>query len=162
MGKRGRWGTVCKHCHQPISAEYAAEREALKGERVRQRLKARKDAGLPIGRKNRRPVAEIHRLRALGLSIRQIAIRIGMTTCPVQLALKELPPQGGAEGAEDELVRRLYYKVKKHMRWDDEKTLLWFRTKNPNLGGVTPDDFIARRPDKAEMIIDSMIAGEGP
>lgn len=61
-----------------------------------------------------------------------------------------------------DLVDRLFKKVRDHMGWDDAKTSLWFRTPNPYLGGSEPDDFIARRPAKAEKWIDSLIEGEGP
>lgn len=56
-----------------------------------------------------------------------------------------------------DLYERLFHKVKEHMKWDDVKTNLWFRTENPNIGSCTPDTYIARRPDKAEKWIDSMI-----
>jgi hypothetical protein len=55
------------------------------------------------------------------------------------------------------LIDRLFKKVKNHMGWDDAKTALWFRTKNPLCGGIDPDDFIGRRPEKAERWIDSLI-----
>ncbi len=55
------------------------------------------------------------------------------------------------------LVYRLFHKVKNHMQWDDEKTDLWFRSGNPNLGGASPYDFIYRRPEKAEKWVDSLI-----
>jgi hypothetical protein len=48
------------------------------------------------------------------------------------------------------------------MEWTEEKTNLWFRTENPNLGSMTPDDFMILRPAKFEKWVNNMIAGEGP
>ncbi len=61
-----------------------------------------------------------------------------------------------------DLVDRVFKKVQAHMKWDEAKTSLWFRTENPNFGGCTPDDFLMRRPDKIERVIDALIEGEGP
>lgn len=58
-----------------------------------------------------------------------------------------------------DLIDRLFHKVKNHMQWTEEKTNLWFRTDNPNLGGVSPDEFISRKPEKAEKWIDNLIEG---
>ena len=40
--------------------------------------------------------------------------------------------------------KELYERVNALMKWDDEKTEYWFKTDNPNLGGVSPDDMIFR------------------
>lgn len=60
-----------------------------------------------------------------------------------------------------DLVARLFEKVKSHTGWSNEKVCVWFRTKNPLCGGITPDEFIMRRPNKAERWIDAVIAGDG-
>ena len=51
----------------------------------------------------------------------------------------------------------LFEKVRIHMKWDDEKTKLWFHTENPLLGGMKPYAFLALRSEKAIKIIESMI-----
>ena len=61
-----------------------------------------------------------------------------------------------------DLIDRLHFKVKDHMKWSDDQTNRWFRNKNPLCGNLTPDEFIARRPEKAEKWIDSLVQGEGP
>jgi hypothetical protein len=61
-----------------------------------------------------------------------------------------------------DLVDRLFKKVKAHMGWSDEKTCIWFQSKNQNFGGLSPDDFIARRPSRAEKFIDLLINGDRP
>ncbi len=72
-----------------------------------------------------------------------------------RLHLSPLPQESYGD-----LVARLHDKVKMHMNWDDAKTNLWFRTENPFLGGITPDTYMARRPDKIERLIDLMISGD--
>lgn len=59
-------------------------------------------------------------------------------------------------------VARMFHKVKDHMGWSEEKTNLWFRTENPNIGGASPDDLMAARPAKFERWVNSLIEGEGP
>lgn len=61
-----------------------------------------------------------------------------------------------------DLVDRLWFKVKTHMNWDDEKCSLWWRTKNPMFGNVSPDDYLSRRPDKIERVIDALISESSP
>lgn len=61
------------------------------------------------------------------------------------------------------LVDRLHDKIKTHMGWDDEKTNVWWKTKNPYFGGeISPHDYLFIRPDKIESIIDAMLSGDGP
>lgn len=49
------------------------------------------------------------------------------------------------------------------MGWDKEKTILWFRTVNPLLGNLTPDDMILRgRAKKLEKFIDSCVREDEP
>lgn len=62
----------------------------------------------------------------------------------------------------DDVVKRLVNKVHTHMsstpNWNFEKTLLWFRTKNPLLGNMTPDDMIlSARHRKLEKFIDNCL-----
>lgn len=56
------------------------------------------------------------------------------------------------------MLDRCYKKVKEHTGWDDRKTILWFATGNPNLGGISPDIFSAMRPEKLEKWIDGLIS----
>ena len=56
-----------------------------------------------------------------------------------------------------DFVDRLFKKVMNHMNWTKEKTSLWFRTKNPHLGGCTPDDLLSVRPRKLEGWINAMV-----
>ena len=61
-----------------------------------------------------------------------------------------------------DLVDRLFTMVQDHMKWDERRTALWFRTPNHHFGGITPDTFIQHRPEKAERAIISLINGDGP
>lgn len=38
--------------------------------------------------------------------------------------------------------KALYDRVKKLMDWDDEKTNMWFMSKNPEFGMITPDHLL--------------------
>jgi len=52
----------------------------------------------------------------------------------------------------------LFQKVKDHMDWDDDKTNVWFATKNPLLGEVSPMDMmIMGRVGKLEKFIDNLV-----
>jgi len=57
-----------------------------------------------------------------------------------------------------DFVSRMFNMVKTHMNWDDEKTNLWFRTENPLLGNIEPDDFMQRRPQKFEKWVKALIS----
>ena len=67
-----------------------------------------------------------------------------------------------------EIVDRLAHKIHDHMivtspGWDWDKTMLWFRTRNPLLGGITPDDMmLSGRHKKLEKFIDNCIEGNFP
>jgi len=61
-------------------------------------------------------------------------------------------------GSFEGLVERVFEKVKTHTGWSNKKVILWFQTKNPLFGGVTPDDYMLRRPDKMEHVIDAIIS----
>lgn len=47
---------------------------------------------------------------------------------------------------------KYYLLIKKYFRGDEEKTLLWFKTKNPSLGGKAPLDMI--RDGRSKKLID--------
>ena len=51
----------------------------------------------------------------------------------------------------------LFYAVKAHMGWDDDKTRVWFDTENPHLCYVTPAEFYYFRPEKCERFIINLI-----
>lgn len=52
----------------------------------------------------------------------------------------------------------MFQKVQKWMGWDEEKTLLWFNTDNPLLGGTTPMHQLKMgRAHKVEKFIDGCI-----
>ncbi len=52
----------------------------------------------------------------------------------------------------------LYHKVKAHMGWGDEKTVHWFNTDNPILGGMCPDMMLMLgRGEKLSKIINGLI-----
>ncbi len=57
----------------------------------------------------------------------------------------------------DELYDVSFNKVKAHMKWDDNKTAIWFSAKNPLLGYIAPLDFMRRRPEKFEKWVDGLI-----
>lgn len=62
-----------------------------------------------------------------------------------------------------DLKTRLTAKIREHLpQWDDEKIEWWWVTHNQFFGGLTPIDFLARRPDKIERYVDSLLSGEGP
>ena len=49
----------------------------------------------------------------------------------------------------------LHYRVKHLMGWDDSRVNLWFVTKNPLLGNISPDQMIlANRYDRLKKFID--------
>lgn len=59
--------------------------------------------------------------------------------------------------------KELFDKVQKHMGWSCEKTMFWFKTPNPNLGGVSPRAMIYRgRMEKLEKWIESAIDENTP
>ena len=70
--------------------------------------------------------------------------------------------------AENELVefrkrlRRCREKVAVHMDWTNEKVDLWFGTKNPACGNISPVEFLLRRGAKAEKWIDALIYENRP
>jgi hypothetical protein len=57
---------------------------------------------------------------------------------------------------------QLFEKVKAHMKWDDDKTKLWFDTKNPLCGGITPREFCRLREDKFVRWLDNLIDENTP
>ncbi len=60
-------------------------------------------------------------------------------------------------------VGRLVKKVKDHMGWTQEKTLLWFASENPNLGGTSPEKMIfLGRFEKLEKWIDCALDENKP
>ena len=65
----------------------------------------------------------------------------------------------------DDVVNKLVNRVHTHMMenspgWSFEKPLLWFGTKNPLLGNMTPDDMILTgRHKKLEKFIDNCVDG---
>lgn len=64
-------------------------------------------------------------------------------------------------GLDPETSHRLLSKVRDHMKGDEEKTILWFTTSNPLLGGVQPIEMILRgRAEKLEKFIDALIADD--
>lgn len=46
------------------------------------------------------------------------------------------------------------------MGWDEEKTILWWQTKNPLCGNVSPISFLILRPEKCKAWIEALISGE--
>lgn len=55
-------------------------------------------------------------------------------------------------------LERLAFKVMRHMSWDCEKFITWFRAENPLLGNVSPAAMIAiGRAEKLERWIDTQI-----
>lgn len=68
---------------------------------------------------------------------------------------KEMVDRAVAELKENR--KELFDKVKKHMGWDDEKTELWFSTKNPAIGAVPNYFVVLGRIDKLNRIIDALI-----
>ena len=56
----------------------------------------------------------------------------------------------------------LLIKVMQHMKWTKEKAVLWFMTENPHCGGMTPADFVERRPAKARKWLLALIEENSP
>ncbi|MBI4081562.1 MAG: DUF2384 domain-containing protein [Candidatus Lambdaproteobacteria bacterium] len=57
----------------------------------------------------------------------------------------------------------LIEQVAKFFEGDEDKTMLWFRTENPMLGGLKPREMIQfGRADKLKRIIADAVAGELP
>ena len=57
----------------------------------------------------------------------------------------------------------LYEKMKKYFDGDVSKTMLWFQTENPSLGGQKPLDMIRKgRVGKLNTFIDNALAGNYP
>lgn len=57
----------------------------------------------------------------------------------------------------------MFQKVQRFMEWDDEKTLQWFTTDNPLLGGCTPMHLLKMgRAHKLEQFIDGCIEEAHP
>lgn len=79
---------LCKSCGQVISESLLRKKRKLKGQRVSAGLARAKENGMHVGRPKEVDDAEIRRLRSTGLSMRQIAKILGISTCPVQRALK--------------------------------------------------------------------------
>lgn len=92
MGKRGKWGKICKHCGQEVSDEWAAKRTSEWVERRKITVQKRRDAGLPVGRPKVADDKEILQLRALGWSNRKIAKHLGISTTPVHNAIRAAKP----------------------------------------------------------------------
>lgn len=60
-------------------------------------------------------------------------------------------------------ITPMYEKMKSYFHGDVEKTITWFNTTNPSLGGVKPLDMIRKgRIAKLEKFIDSRLAGHSP
>lgn len=58
---------------------------------------------------------------------------------------------------------KIFCKVQKHMGWDSAKTLHWFSTANPNLGGVSPHRMVMLgREARLEKWIDAAIDESRP
>lgn len=87
--KPGHWGGSCPHCGQSISQEYRAKKIKEKGDAVSQKLQARRDAGLPVGRPRKVCKKTVVRLRKQGLSIRAIAREMGVSSYPVLKVVQE-------------------------------------------------------------------------
>jgi len=47
--------------------------------------------------------------------------------------------------------------VSAHMNWDTEKTRLWFHTKNPFFGDLSPLELFKLRPEKTVKVIEALI-----
>lgn len=60
------------------------------------------------------------------------------------------------------MVDRVAAKIKAHVGWDDAKLRIWWDTPNPVFGSLSPGDFLMRRPDKFERVVDALISGHGP
>lgn len=61
-----------------------------------------------------------------------------------------------------DLVERVFEKIQTHTGWDDEKVNRWFLIENPFFGDLTPNNYLFKRPDKMERIVDSLIAEATP
>lgn len=57
------------------------------------------------------------------------------------------------------ITERILKKVQKHMNWSKAKSLNWYKTDNPMLGGISPARmWIIGRGEKLEKVIDFMIS----
>lgn len=81
-------GDKCPKCLRLITAKVLAEKYNRKVENARRSTAKRIASGKKSGRPKLRDDEEIKRLRKTGLSMREIAQRIGMSTTAVQRALK--------------------------------------------------------------------------
>lgn len=79
---------ICKSCGQVISDALLRKKRKLKSQRIKAGLAKAIAEGRHVGRLKKRNDFEIHRLRAMGLSIRQIAKNQNISTGSVQLSLK--------------------------------------------------------------------------
>ena len=49
-----------------------------------------------------------------------------------------------------------------HFKEEPSKITLWWHTKNPIIGGVTPAELYILRPEKAMIVFESLANGEEP
>jgi DNA invertase Pin-like site-specific DNA recombinase len=77
----------CPWCKQELPSGFYEEKAQHKANRIKRILKARKDAGLHVGRPQEHDYAKILSFRSKGWSMRKIAREIGCSTFTVQRAV---------------------------------------------------------------------------
>lgn len=78
----------CKYCYRPITKAVLAEKKKRKADNARASRTKALARGTPFGRKKVRDDAQIKDLRDSGLTLREIAQVIGLSTTAVQRSLK--------------------------------------------------------------------------
>jgi len=79
---------TCKFCYRPMTEEILKEKQKRKIDNARASVAKAKANGNRLGRRKIRDDNQIRALRREGLSIRDIAAKIGLSTAAVQNGLK--------------------------------------------------------------------------
>ena len=80
---------VCPYCKRDIPKSFYEDKAKAKGDRIKAVLSAKLAAGEPVGRPKTRDDGKILFLRKCGMSMREIAKEMGISSATVFTAIKE-------------------------------------------------------------------------
>lgn len=78
----------CRHCGKAFTKKELEQKKNQKSDRIKAAMADAKARGEQVGAIKKRDDNKIRALRSQGLTMREIALALGVSTMPVQAALK--------------------------------------------------------------------------